>query len=915
MHDAKHDMKHGMECGMKHDAKHGAEYDMKKERELLRWVESDAPMSAAEMEEFLARRAGDGFFAAAEDRSLPYHDIEFFPARWLSPDFAPREFRGCAQPGEYYAFQVVLYSERAVGPVAASWEGNAPAPDCFNLGGADCLGRKLAKEVFLRPREAVPFWFGVAVPDGRSSPIEGALTVFAGEGAPGRTQARIDVRIDVRGEALADCGDSEPWRHSRLRWLNSGIAIDDKITAPFTPLRVRGKTVSGLGHSVALGDDGLPAGIRSFFAPTNEYVSQTPTEILAAPAAFAAKMAAPGASADVASADAARAAPARALSPLRFTRESDGIVAWESAWQAGDLQMRLEGSMEYDGYLQYSVDVTASRDAEIEDIALSLPFSTAASKYWMGLDRLGGLRKGGLDWKWDPALNQDTLWMGDVNAGLMVRLKDRTYEKPYMLIYYHYSPLKIPKAWDNGGAGGVTVRGAAGGSGDGSDGHGGGSGGAALFAAYSGKRSMRKGETLNFMFDLAITPVKPINKEEHWHDHYYHAVPEDWRDVAAKGCNVVNLHHANRYNPYINYPFFETRALAGLVEEGHRQGARTKLYYTVKEITVHAVEFWAFQSLGDEIIPSAREIGGSFQGSVPYADEWMARHIRKNYMAAWRQKINSGPYRDELEASVVAAPMSRFNNYFLEGLQWLLDRTGMDGLYFDDAAFDRTVMKRLRKILDRHHPGCTVDLHSWNYFRNNTCDDSSLAGYANSMNLYIDSFAFIDRIWFGEGFDYAVPPDAWLVEISGIPFGMMGEMLQDGGNIWRGMLFGMSNRAPNERDPSGLWRFWRSWQLRDAVLVGFWNGECPVRADSGDVRATVYRRPGACVIALASWACEERLVRLSVDYAALGIDPQGASLCAPAIEGFQEEREFSLDGAIPVPAGKGWLIALQAGNA
>jgi hypothetical protein len=414
------------------------------------------------------------------------------------------------------------------------------------------------------------------------------------------------------------------------------------------------------------------------------------------------------------------------------------------------------------------------------------------------------------------------------------------------------------------------------------------------------------------MFDLSITPVKPINKTEHWHDHYYHGVPGDWRDVAAKGCNIVNLHHANRYNPYINYPFFETKALADLVEEGHKQGIRTKIYYTVKEITIHAVEFWAFQSLGDEIIPSAREIGGSFQGSVPYADEWMAKHIGKNYMAAWRQKINDGQYRDELEASVVAAPMSRYNNYFLEGLKWVLAHTGMDGLYFDDVAFDRSIMKRARKILDRHHPGCTMDLHSWNYFRNNTCDDSSLAGFANSMNLYIDSLAFIDRIWFGEGFDYAVAPDAWLVEMSGIPFGVMGEMLQDGGNKWRGMLFGMSNRAPNAHDPSGLWRFWHACRLEDSAMLGFWNADCPVRSDSEAVPVTVYRRPGACVIALASWAAGDMDVRLSVDYAALGLDPSATVARVPAIDGFQEERAFALDGAIPVPAGKGWLIALDS---
>jgi len=37
--------------------------------------------------------------------------------------------------------------------------------------------------------------------------------------------------------------------------------------------------------------------------------------------------------------------------------------------------------------------------------------------------------------------------------------------------------------------------------------------------------------------------------------------------------------------------------------------------------------------------------------------------------------------------------------------------------------------------------------------------------------------------------------DYWLTEVSGIPFGLMGEMLQDGGHPYRGMLYGMTARS------------------------------------------------------------------------------------------------------------------------
>jgi len=34
------------------------------------------------------------------------------------------------------------------------------------------------------------------------------------------------------------------------------------------------------------------------------------------------------------------------------------------------------------------------------------------------------------------------------------------------------------------------------------------------------------------------------------------------------------------------------------------------------------------------------------------------------------------------------------------------------------------------------------------------------------------------------------------IPFSGIPFSLMGEMLQDGGTPWRGMVYGMTNRLP-----------------------------------------------------------------------------------------------------------------------
>ena len=69
----------------------------------------------------------------------------------------------------------------------------------------------------------------------------------------------------------------------------------------------------------------------------------------------------------------------------------------------------------------------------------------------------------------------------------------------------------------------------------------------------------------------------------------------------------------------------------------------------------------------------------------------------------------------------------------------------------------------------------------------------------------------MDKLWFVESFRYnQMSPDAWLVEVSGIPFGLMGDMLQGGGNRWLGMVYGMTARMPwtGAADPRPVWKVW-----------------------------------------------------------------------------------------------------------
>jgi len=148
------------------------------------------------------------------------------------------------------------------------------------------------------------------------------------------------------------------------------------------------------------------------------------------------------------------------------------------------------------------------------------------------------------------------------------------------------------------------------------------------------------------------------------------------------------------------------------------------------------------------------------------------------------------------------------------------------------------------------------------------------------------------------------------VEVSGIPFGLMGEMLQGGGNPWRGMLFGMTARLPWSGNPAPLWRFWDEFGMEETEMIGYWSPSCPVKTDHEDILATAYVRKDEVLVSLASWAGEDTSCRLRIDWESLGLDRESSRLVAPAIQDFQPADSFWIKDPIPVEKGKGWLLIL-----
>ena len=96
----------------------------------------------------------------------------------------------------------------------------------------------------------------------------------------------------------------------------------------------------------------------------------------------------------------------------------------------------------------------------------------------------------------------------------------------------------------------------------------------------------------------------------------------------------------------------------------------------------------------------------------------------------------------------------------------------------DGIALDRSTMERVRKVMeiaDNKPDGVRIDVHMDNMA---ACFGSSWLSPAQDFMLH---FSFVDSLWMGEGVAYwEQDAEWWLLEVSGIPWGLTGDMIREG---------------------------------------------------------------------------------------------------------------------------------------
>ena len=781
-----------------------------------------------------------------EDRAFPIRLTHNIPVRWAQ-NGPSDHFHGYALRNEYYTWQIGIWAAHdSVENVKIEFSDlqngkhiiSKSQMTCFNQEGTNWDGQRFESVVNVPKNKVQALWCGVQIPEDIAEGVyKGQIKIHSQK----NEVQIIPIQISINAKVLKDKGDGDLWRHARLRWLNSTIGNDSLPVKPFKAMTVKDDEIIATDKTIKLSDNGFPSSIQIngkeiLAKPMNLVLSTQNGEVTFNE------------------------------SKLKITQNAAGLITAHAVSENKGFTLESTASIEYDGYIHYKMKLKAPQKTQLNDVRLENTHTAYASKYFMGIGFDGGLRPAKHTWNWEGPW--DSYWLGNSKAGLHFEFRGGEYHGPLL---NDYRPLP-PAAWTNGGKGKVVCQGQLNSE--------------AQVIASTGSTTLSP-EGNDYEFDLLITPAKPVDTHKHFSERYYHAPHTGFDEAAKEGANIINIHHAQKLNPVINYPFIVQDSLKAFIAHEHQFDRKVKLYYTIRELTNYTTEIFALKSLNHEILASG----------VGYGIPWLCEHLIDDYKPAWYTELPN----ETSDAALVLSGFSRWINYYLEGLRWMFENYKLDGIYMDDVSFDRPVMKRMRKIIEKYRPGALIDLHS------------NTAYSIGPANQYTGFFPYIDRLWFGEHFFYnKMRPDEWFVTFSGIPFGMMSEMLQDGGNRFLGMVYGATARhSYGPYSPAPVWNLWKSFGIEDAQMIGYWEEDCPVKTSDKDVKATVYLKKDKVLVALGNFGNIEKTVKLNFNWEKLGLQQDKVMIKAPVVKDFQNETIFQPGQSIPVKAKEGWLLIIE----
>lgn len=572
-------------------------------------------------------------------------------------------------------------------------------------------------------------------------------------------------------------------------WQGNRAGLGDDVLAPWTPVVVTENRIGVWGRTYRLGVLPLPCSVIARDA-----------ELLASPVTLS------GTAEGKPIAWAGAAASTVEIKP--------SIARFRSKSVSDALQCEGEVAIEYDGMIRCDLRLSPTRGkAAVERLALEVPLVAGHALFlhtWPG--------------RWGSAANSTALpkegyhgpfkslvWLGDHQRGL-------SWFSPSDQDLFPSAPDRAMEVEEKDGK--VTLR----------------------INLVGKPRTIDR--TLKYTFGFQATPVKPPTPDA-WDYRIVHMGGYGLKDAfldKLAACGVRTMCFHEHWTDIQNHPkTTHGEELKKLVAACHKRNIQLLVYF------------------GYELSDIAPEWDR-------YSEECLVHPRAGGYHRKPEQKAYIVCYR------------SHWQDFLAEGIDRVMTEYGIDGVYLDGTSepwgcsntrhgcgyqkpdgktgttypiFDtRQMMKRIYTIVKRHNTAGQVNVHQ------STC-------------MTIPTLAFATSYWDGEQLQNlkrkdsalsVLPLDAFCAEFMGHNWGVPAELLWYGSGPFRrveamsmGLLHDIPVRPgsmPDVEIAGRLWKTFDAFGRHEATWIPYWSSGQAARTNSGDVKVSLYNRPGKGLIAV-----------------------------------------------------------------
>ncbi len=226
-----------------------------------------------ETNQLIEKNKSQAFLIFPEDRLHSMRMNNDLPQRWI--DRKPENlFLDTAMKGENFSYQLGVYALHNINNIKVSFSDLKNAGDevisakhmsCLNTSGINYEGKSIHPVVRIEKGKVQALWCLVDISENASAgKYNGKVIIYTGNESSGK---EINIELVVKNAVAKGNNVNEPGKMTRLKWLNSALAQDNTVIAPYTPLKVEGNTISLLGRKVELNKDGFPKTDSNFFSP------------------------------------------------------------------------------------------------------------------------------------------------------------------------------------------------------------------------------------------------------------------------------------------------------------------------------------------------------------------------------------------------------------------------------------------------------------------------------------------------------------------------------------------------------------------------------------------------------------------------------------------------------------------------